>query len=41
MIERRKDIVAEDKLGWYLRYWKEKPANCYLNGISAPQDEIQ
>jgi len=39
MIERRKDIPAEEKLGWYLRYWKSKPKTAYLNGISHPEHE--
>ena len=37
MIERRKDVDITDKLGWYLRYWKAKPARCYLKGITSPE----
>ncbi len=31
---RRKDVAPEDKLGWYLRYWKKHPPQFYLKGIS-------
>jgi hypothetical protein len=37
MVERRKDLVIEEKLGWYLRYWKGRPAIEYLKGISSPE----
>ena len=39
MVERRKDVNIQDKLGWYLRYWKEKPKHNYLKGISVPQEK--
>jgi hypothetical protein len=37
--ERRVGIIPEIKLGWYLRYWKQHPANHYLKGITAPELE--
>ena len=39
--QRRVDITAEAKLGWYLRYWKEHPAAYYLNGIAVHRKPLQ
>jgi len=33
--QRRLDIPIEDKLGWYLRYWKKLTPRHYLKGITA------
>ena len=41
MVERRKDVAVEDKLGWYLRYWKAKPARCYIKGITSPEAKLE
>lgn len=39
--QRRVDITAEAKLGWYLRYWKDHPPAYYLNGIAVDRKPLQ
>jgi hypothetical protein len=31
--ERRKDVEAKDKLGWYLRYMPEECKSCYNDAL--------